>query len=311
MTQANLGTSGTLGRIKQSLKRNRLGELLVLRGTLSPLQLKTALAYQSHSRVPLGRILVEHGFVRRSDIISAIAVQWAMRYLATIVTVMIAVSAFNIRSSFAATDKDIPASVSTVSAAIGPIASYPELFNSGEKRSSDLSAFTKWNSMFSRFDTEMQDPASAKIMKEWKANLESMKGLSLEAMVERVNNMANRVAYINDSKNWKKSDYWATPIEFFKYGGDCEDFAIAKYASLRALGVPDSRMRVAIVKDLQKNIPHAILIVYTDNGPVLLDNQIKTVKASTDVAHYKPIFSINRTAWWLHKPQDGMTLAAR
>lgn len=303
-------TSGTLGRIKQSLKRNRLGELLVLRGTLSPLQLKTALTYQSQSKAPLGRILVEQGFVRKSDIVSAIAVQWAMRYLATIVTVMIAVSAFNIRSAFAA-EKDIPARITTVAAAVGPVASYPELFNSSEKRSSDLSAFTKWNQMFSRFDTEMKDPSSAKIMKEWKDNLESMKGLSLEAMVERVNNMANRVAYINDSKNWKKSDYWATPIEFFKYGGDCEDFAIAKYASLRALGVPDSRMRVAIVKDMQKNIPHAILIVYTDNGPVLLDNQIKTVKASTDVAHYKPIFSINRTAWWLHKPQDGIALASR
>ena len=55
-----------------------------------------------------------------------------------------------------------------------------------------------------------------------------------------------------------------------------------------------------IVKDMQKNLPHAILIVYTESGPMVLDNQIKRMTPSREVSHYKPIFSINRTAWWLH-----------
>jgi predicted transglutaminase-like cysteine proteinase len=59
-------------------------------------------------------------------------------------------------------------------------------------------------------------------------------------------------------------------------------------------------MRIAIVKDLQKGVPHAILIVYTENGPMVLDNQIKKMTEADDIEHYKPIFSINRTAWWLH-----------
>ncbi len=95
----------------------------------------------------------------------------------------------------------------------------------------------------------------------------------------------NKVRYIGDQKNWGKSDYWATPIEFLTYGGDCEDFAIAKYVSLRALGVPDRAMRIAIVKDTQKGIAHAILIVYTEDGPMVLDNQIKRMTNANAIGH--------------------------
>ena len=302
-------TSGVLGRIKSHLERNRLGELLVVRGVLSPSQLKTALAQQSQERKPLGQILLHAGLIKRRDIVAAIATQWAMRSMATIVTVMIAASAFA-PSASAGTARSIPAAFAAA-AALGPMTSYPVLFGSDEKKSADLSAFTKWNTMFSRFDSEMNQAENAPVVKKWKENLDTMRGLPLETMVNRVNDMANAVHYIPDSKLWGKSDYWETPIEFFARGGDCEDFAIAKYASLRALGVPDNRMRVAIVKDMQKNVPHAILIVYTNNGPVVLDNQIKSVEADTSIDHYKPIFSINRTAWWLHSGGGAQQVASR
>ena len=80
---------------------------------------------------------------------------------------------------------------------------------------------------------------------------------------------------------------------------------------MRALGVPENRLRIAIVQDLQKNVPHAVLIVYTDQGPMLLDNQIKSAVKVDRVSHYKPIFSINQDAWWLHTmPKNGVTRVA-
>lgn len=312
---------GILKTIKAHLERNRLGELLVIQGSLTPQQLKTALSLQSEIRAPLGQVLVKRGFVSAFDIRRAIATQWAMRGMAAAVTIMISVSALSIRQADANTMRDsVPQSsiAQTVAMAtgsamgsIGQAASYPELFGSGEKRSSDLSAFTKWSAMFSRFDRDLKDGKSQKIVANWKSNLEAMRGLPLDEMASRVNGMVNQVRYINDSKNWGKSDYWETPVEFFSKGGDCEDFAITKYASLRALGVPDNRMRIAIVKDTQKNIPHAILIVYTDKGPYVLDNQIKTMTASASIRHYKPIFSINRTAWWLHTAPKATLVASR
>ena len=70
-------------------------------------------------------------------------------------------------------------------------------------------------------------------------------------------------------------------------------------------------VRIAIVQDLQKNIPHAVLVVYTDQGSMILDNQIKTAIDSNRVSHYKPIFSINQNAWWLHTaPKGNVTVVA-
>jgi predicted transglutaminase-like cysteine proteinase len=206
--------------------------------------------------------------------------------------------------------KDIPAQISLASASLGDINAYPQLFGTGERKSADLSAFTKWSTMFDRFDQESRSVNGKNVLTTWRANLESMRGLPLETMVARVNDMANRVKYITDNKNWGRSDYWETPVEFFTRGGDCEDFAITKYISLRALGVPDDRMRIAIVKDMEKNIPHAILIVYGDTGTYVLDNQIKSVRAADNIGHYKPIFSINRTAWWLHTSPTSTVIAS-
>ena len=303
------GNSGILNRVKSRLDRNRLGELLVIHGKLSPLELKSALSRQQQERRPLGQILIEAGLVKRQHIMAAIATQWAYRSLAGAVTLMITFTLLNGRSAHAGSIT--PVSATTGAGSISAVTSYPGLFGTSEKKSGDLSAFTKWSAMFARFDTQMKQPDSATVLKKWQADLESMRGLSLDQMVVKVNTMANRVPYINDSRNWGKSDYWETPVEFFSKGGDCEDFAIAKYASLRALGVPDSRMRIAIVRDTQKGIPHAVLIVYTDNGAVVLDNQIKTVTAQNTINHYKPIFSINRSAWWLHKDSGSTLVASR
>ena len=101
--------------------------------------------------------------------------------------------------------------------------------------------------------------------------------------------------------------------EFFKRGaGDCEDFAIAKYMMLRAYGVPEERLRLAIVNDTKKGIHHAILIVYTDRGPIFLDNQIKDTLYTASSNRYVPIFSINGSSWWLHeKPSATQVASAR
>ena len=147
-------------------------------------------------------------------------------------------------------------------------------------------------------------------MTDLQGKLQRFKGQPLVAMAAGVNKMMNKKPYIVDSKLWGQSDYWATPVEFMAKGGDCEDYAIAKYTALRALGVPDERLRVAIVQDLKKNIPHAVLIVYTDEGPYALDNQSQSLVDGSHLKRYKPIFSINRQAWWLHTKPSGTQIAS-
>jgi predicted transglutaminase-like cysteine proteinase len=102
-------------------------------------------------------------------------------------------------------------------------------------------------------------------------------------------------------KNWGVEDYWATPYQFLKMDGDCEDYAIAKFMALKALGIPPEDMRVLALRDLNLDVGHAVLIVYEGDTPLLLDNQIKTVVPANSVRHYLPIFSLSETGWWLHR----------
>lgn len=307
---------GILTGIKAYIDHNRLGELLMIGGYICPHDLKLALTTQRATQKPLGAVLIENRMISRRQLALILARQKTLRLIAGLMLCFMSLS-FSGKTARADSIPDVPAKIGIAVTAttgrldnIGRISVYPALFGAEEKRSENLKAFTKWSSMFERFDAEMKTPSGRKIVLELQNELARYRSLSLPEMAEKVNTMMNRKKYIVDNKNWGKSDYWATPVEFMVRGGDCEDFAIAKYAALRALGVSESRLRLTIVHDEIKNIPHAVLAVYTDKGPLILDNQIKTVRLAGNITHYKPIFSINREAWWLHTAPETTVIAS-
>lgn len=303
--------TGIFSQIKTRLERNRLGEILVQDGVLAPGELKLALAGARAHNLTLGRYLVQNNQVSDFTIRRALTEQYMMRFMTAAIALFISMASLGVTKAHASSIKDVPARVALTEAAFSPVASFPRLFGSTEKKSSSLSAFTKWTDMFEKFDAAMNTSHGQQKMQEFLTDLSAFKDQPLDQMVTNVNAMLNKVRYVSDTTNYGKSDYWATPIEFLTRGGDCEDYAIAKYTALRILGVPEQRMRLMILQDMQKNIPHAVLVVYTDNGAMILDNQIKTAIKADSISHYKPIFSINRTAWWLHtKPAGDVTVVA-
>ena len=304
---------GILSNFKILLQRNRLGELMVMSGKLSTADLHHALSRQKEQGGNLGQVLLQERLVSRSTLYNALAKQWSLRCLAASMTLIVGLSAVGIKQARAGSIRDIPSQVRVTSAtniSFAPIGSFPSLFGSQEKRSTNLAAFTKWSGMFDRFERSMQQPAAQRVLASWHKQIKPFAGQPLEQMARNVNDFVNGQNYIVDSRNWGQNDYWETPVEFFQRGGDCEDFAIAKYSSLRALGVPDDRMRIAIVHDQVKNMPHAVLIVYADSGAMMLDQQIKDVRYTSQVDRYRPIFTINRTAWWMHTAPGATVLAS-
>ncbi len=303
---------GVLSRIKLYMSRNRLGELLVLSGVISSAQLHSALKVQKKTQRPLGAIFLESSAISRRQLALILGRQTATRMVMAAMICFVSLS-FG-KKARADMIKDIPSqftiSQPLIKADFNRAVSYPALFGSKEKRSSNLTAFTKWTGMFESLDRAVKKPSSGKILKQWHENLSGFQGLPLDKMAVKVNTMMNSKRYISDSNNWGKTDYWGTPIEFMARGGDCEDYAIAKYTALRSLGIPDSRLRLAIVHDIQKNIPHAVLVVYTDDGALILDNQVDAVRKASRVKNYRPIFSINRSAWWLHTASDSTRIAS-
>jgi predicted transglutaminase-like cysteine proteinase len=306
---------GILKSFRSRLGRNRLGEVLVLGGSITPNQLRYALACQQSTRAPLGRVLLQEQMIRRDRLYRALVEQWAFRILLTAMTLTLSFSVFGTKSARAASIPDVPAEISLVNvanAAFAPLDHYPALFGSDERESTNLKPFTKWTGMFDRFEASLKTSVGQTAIRRLQRDLASMKGLPLSAMAARVDALINQTPYIEDSRKWGQSDYWATPVEFFERGGDCEDFAITKYTALRALGVPEDRLRVVIVHDMQKNVPHAILVVYADEGAMILDNQSQQTHYASEVRKYRPIFSINRNGWWLHtKPRDTVIASAQ
>jgi predicted transglutaminase-like cysteine proteinase len=116
--------------------------------------------------------------------------------------------------------------------------------------------------------------------------------------LEAVNRWVNSRSYVPDAANWKTYDYWATIGEFLKNGGDCEDYAIAKYSLLRALGIPAEQMRLLIVDDRRKRELHAVLAVDTATGTLVLDNQNGEILPASEVRHYLPRVAINEKRLW-------------
>lgn len=114
----------------------------------------------------------------------------------------------------------------------------------------------------------------------------------------------SRIRFENDYNVWGVEDYWATPIEFIcKSAGDCEDFAIAKYFTLKAMGVPDERLKITYVKALQYNIHHMVLTYYSEPEaePLVLDNLVDSINPASKRTDLAPIFSFNGSGLWTAK----------
>jgi predicted transglutaminase-like cysteine proteinase len=102
----------------------------------------------------------------------------------------------------------------------------------------------------------------------------------------------------------KKSDYWATPIEFLLKGaGDCEDYSIAKYYTLLEMGVAENKMRITYVKSLTLNQAHMVLTYYESPQaiPFVLDNLITSIKPASERTDLLPVYSFNGSSLWLAK----------
>ncbi len=178
---------------------------------------------------------------------------------------------------------------------------YPPIFNSKEFANKGIKKFPKWGDMLARWHNAAPCDSDQCTTDGWPDLLSELQGKDRMTQIKEVNRFFNSERYIVDMKNWGVEDYWATPYQFLKMDGDCEDYAIAKFMALKALGIPPEDMRVLALRDLNLDVGHAVLIVYEGDTPLLLDNQIKTVVPANSVRHYLPIFSLSETGWWLHR----------
>lgn len=178
----------------------------------------------------------------------------------------------------------------------------PALFNTVEYRTNDLGALPKWQAAMQKIAKEQKTYANSasKAVRAWQAMIRENRGNRQIEQIETVNRFINQWRYRSDSYNYKQSDYWASPAEFFTRSGDCEDYAIAKYATLRQMGFGAEQLRLVVVQDVVRDLAHAVLAVYVDGDVFILDNVTSEVRSQADVAEYAPYYSVNEQARWAH-----------
>jgi len=114
-----------------------------------------------------------------------------------------------------------------------------------------------------------------------------------------VNDFVNQIRYREDIEIYGVSDYWAIPHEFFDNElGDCEDYSLTKYFALKDIGFKTDDLQIAVVKDVNINIYHAVLTVKYNGQKYILDNRLAYVMSDKKFSHYQVIYTINEDFWW-------------
>ena len=170
-----------------------------------------------------------------------------------------------------------------------------------------------------RLDTELLSNAEQKYGKSARLRIVAWENLIITdnsqtelEKLEKVNQFFNQMEFVEDIDHWGDKDYWATPIEFLgTQGGDCEDFTIAKYFTLKAMGIEEEKLNLTYVKALTYNVHHMVLTYFSTPGsePLVLDNIVADIKPASQRRDLLPIYSFNGTGLWLAKQRGRGKLA--
>lgn len=116
-----------------------------------------------------------------------------------------------------------------------------------------------------------------------------------------VNRFINKRRWVSDDfrTDEMSNDIWLTPIRFLRDGGDCEDFAVAKYFMLRDLGFEPDNLRIVISSDHKTREPHAVVAVRIGDKVLLMETD-DTVRRAREHHKYRFLYSVNENYFWDH-----------
>lgn len=161
------------------------------------------------------------------------------------------------------------------------------------------------DALFNKIRDQYDDDAIERVQN-WQQLLNDSHALPIDEKLYRVNNFFNQLDFVDDIDHWDQDDYWATPVEFLAtHGGDCEDFVIAKFFSLKELGVPAEKLRLMYVTATRIRQAHMVLAYYEEPNsvPLVLDNINRRILPASRRRDLLPIYSFNGDGLWLAKEQ--------
>ena len=115
-----------------------------------------------------------------------------------------------------------------------------------------------------------------------------------QARIGTINRAVNAaIRYVSDMAQHGMADKWTSPLKTLAAGqGDCEDYAIAKYAALREAGTPVEDLRLVLVRDRVAG-DHAVLAVRHTGRWLVLDNRHLIMADAGELTQFTPLFAID------------------
>ncbi|NQZ53376.1 MAG: transglutaminase-like cysteine peptidase [Piscirickettsiaceae bacterium] len=151
------------------------------------------------------------------------------------------------------------------------------------------------------------DSATRMRVEQWKTLIDSGSQWSDIKKLTNVNDFVNQFDFVDDIVHWRQQDYWATPLQtLVTQGGDCEDFSIAKYFTLSAMGMSEDKLRLTYVKALTINKAHMVVSYFDSpkSEPLILDNLNSRILPASQRQDLLPVYSFNGDGLWLAKREQ-------
>jgi predicted transglutaminase-like cysteine proteinase len=99
------------------------------------------------------------------------------------------------------------------------------------------------------------------------------------------------ISPVSDEAQWGVADRWSDPLETLRSDrGDCEDYAIVKYAALLKAGLSKDDVKIVVFRNRKSSEDHAVVAAHVDHQWLLLDNQTLTLVRDRDVMRATPEF---------------------
>jgi len=210
--------------------------------------------------------------------------------------------------------------VFALSVAIQPVQADRGVYNFADGRAIDsAAAHPLWAEMYARHAREAaelhgclaDETTCPRFLRGYRKLINSAARLEPRRQLVVVNRFFNRRRYVADRDHPEVGGgQWHTISHFLEAGGDCEDFAIAKYFALRQLGFPSEKLRVVIAYDIRGRAYHALLAVDLDGKSHLLEND-NTIKRGSRQRAYDVSYAINENYWWDHVSPGGNSRLAK
>jgi predicted transglutaminase-like cysteine proteinase len=128
--------------------------------------------------------------------------------------------------------------------------------------------------------------------------------------INRAINLAIKAT--SDTAQYGQLDVWSPPLDTFaSRAGDCEDYAIAKFAALRMAGISPEDLRIAVLRDVLHGEDHAVVMARLDGHWLTLDNRRMAMIEDIDVRNHRPLFVIDDTGVMRYEePASAQAMAA-